>query len=233
MLEKAAGTVLTDEEYFTLEHQSLKRPTGRDLEDIERVLTQGEFSMQEEWWEAYAEPIPTWTEYDPHVWSRIKGMIRRRPPSPQILEPLNLGRISGLIMGEVWTGYARTYRPVLRRWGRIHPRMYLEMSDKEPVQFYGKMINALARKHLWYYTSRPKGLRAIILARITQPTLLGKAKEKTQYIITHGYLVKPQIAEQFTRLYKSRKGRRTIAGSQIIEEYWLSPAEETTLKRLP
>jgi len=183
----------------------------------------------EEWWSPYVEPLPTWDIYDPRWYAIALGHLRRRLPTIQITEPINIGYMSGLIEGESYLGYIPHNR-------RMHTAIRVMMMDKPPVDFLSQMFNVKTTTRLKdrYETYRFSiiGIKTILALNIITPQLKGKRKDEATFMLTHGYVVKDATVDEFKRRFRARwilveteTESETETSPQLVEACLTEPPE--------
>jgi len=188
---------------------------------------------REEWWEPYVKPLPTWDIYDPKGYATSLGMLRSKPPSPEFTKPEEKGRVTGIIIGEGTLGF------FLDLPYGIYIYIKAEMMEKPPIDLVTQMLGlktytAMYKEVVPVYHFWTQGLRGYFLANYTKDLLLGKRREIAQFMVTHGYTIKPETLEQFKRRFpriSHRYVQATKEGSQQVvwREAYLIPPERPPL----
>jgi len=219
MLEKATGTVLTDEEYFTLEHQALKSPIERDLEDFTRVYIrelEGEY-----WFDEYIKPLPTWSIYFPSYYEVARAILIRSPPREELENEAKY--VAGIIEADGSIGFVTRYEYI-----RAYTSTAMRPKDADVVETIAELWNV---KPKWrripkeMREARADGLRGYLIVNLMRPHFKGKRRvEGAHFIFEKGYVVTPEDRNLFKTIYKAK--RRLTHGEILEEEIYIEPTSE-------
>ena len=139
---KMMGSGLTDDEFRELVYRTLKTPIERDLEDLERVLTdEGELSQEEEADRGEEEFIEEWEEW----WMEAEPLSSPLPVDIERVRMLTPAEAFGfleLAIGEGTWYFAAQTAP--DGW-RLTPRLRIDMSEKEHVTAWAEKLGVTAR----------------------------------------------------------------------------------------
>jgi len=159
----------------------------------------GKSQTQEEWWMPYAEPLPTWETLERYQTALSRA--RAYPLSENILKPDVKSYTAGFSEADGYFGfYSRADKPY------ASPVYVVNVSDRGAVEYISRAIN----RRMWITEKRPRhfrygttviGLSAIIFYRIIEPALQGHGREKTRFIIEHGFKVSKETPKQFVRTF--------------------------------
>ncbi|MGC9345690.1 MAG: hypothetical protein ACP5ER_02715 [Candidatus Bathyarchaeales archaeon] len=146
---------------------------------------------------SYAEPLPTWETLEDYQTALSRA--RAYSLSENILETDVKSYIAGFSEADGYFGYySRADKPY------ASPVYVVHVSDKGAVEYISRAI----RRRMWTVKKRPLrygttviGLSAIIFYRIIEPALQGHGREKTRFIIRHGFKVSKETPKQFVRTF--------------------------------
>jgi len=226
MMEKALGVALTDEEYFTLEHQALESPIERDLEDFTRVYIrelEGEY-----WFDEYIKPLPAWSIYMPSEYAIARSILIRTPPLPELQDEAKY--VAGVTEGDGNFGYLER-RPEM--YIRAYYSIAMRPKDADVIDYIATILRVRSsyephvRRGIRYLmrATKAEGLRAYLTINLMQLHFKSERRRQgAKFVVEKGYVVTPEDRDAFVKIYKPRKLTITASPEEIL--YYIEPTSQ-------
>jgi len=190
----------------------------------------GSSSKKGEWWLPYAEFDPRWVAVDRRAWQLGLAKLRKYPLSNKLKQDVYKGMIAMLLCTDSWLGYS--YRPAVGYWIAI---ARLVIKDREIAEFFAELFGVKLHFRTPYWHCVASGLKVLTVCRMVKPWFLGRKKGIADFIISRGYHIPMQVAEEFMRSFPTTRRTRFLipveeeGGGKVkwrVEEMILDPPFE-------